>query len=157
MLKPELPAPRLEFIFAAHVTVGEPRDLGDIGKGRRRIVPITGGTFSGPDISGSVLRGGADWQIIRGDGVAELEARYTLQSEDGALIEVCNLARRHGPPEVMAALAAGREVDPTRYYFRGATFFETGAQRYAWLTRHIVVCTGHREPSVVKVEFYRTV
>jgi hypothetical protein len=156
MLKAELPAPRLEFIFAAHVTVGEPRDLGDIGKGRRRIVPITGGTFSGPEMRGIVLPGGADWQIIRGDGVAELEARYTLQSEDGALIEVCNLARRHGPPEVMAALASGREVDPTTYYFRGATFFETGAQRYAWLAKHIVVCTGHREPALVKVEFYRT-
>ena len=60
MLKPELPLPRLEFIFAAHVTVDEPRDLGDIGKGRRRIVPITGGTFFGPDISGTVLPGGAD-------------------------------------------------------------------------------------------------
>jgi Protein of unknown function (DUF3237) len=155
MLKPELPAPRLEFIFAAHVTVGEARDLGDIDKGRRRVVPITGGTFSGPEVRGTVLPGGADWQIIRGDGVAELEARYTLQSEDGALIEVCNLARRHGPPEVMA-LAAGLRVDPTSYYFRGATFFETSAQRYTWLTRHIVVCTGHREPSVVKVEFYRT-
>jgi hypothetical protein len=95
-------------------------------------------------------------QIIRGDGVAELEARYTLQSEDGALIEVCNLARRHGSPEVMAALAAGREVEPGSFYFRGATFFETAASRYVWLTRHIVVCTGHREPSLVKVEFYRT-
>jgi hypothetical protein len=156
MREPELAPPRLDFIFAAHVTVGEPRDLGDIGKGRRRVVPITGGTFSGPGISGIVLPGGADWQIIRGDGVAELEAHYMLQSEDGALIEVHNLARRHGPAEVMAALAAGRQVDPARYYFRGATFFETGAQRHAWLTKHIVVCTGHREPSLVKVEFYRT-
>ena len=152
---PDLPAPRLEFIFAAHVTVGEPRDLGDIGKGRRRIVPITGGTFSGPDISGSVLRGGADWQIIRGDGVAELEARYTLRTDDGALIDVRNVARRHGPPEVMAALAAGRPVARGSFYFRGATFFETSDERYAWLTRHIIVCTGHREPALVIVEFYR--
>jgi hypothetical protein len=156
MLKPELPPPWLEFIFAAHVTVDAPRDLGDIGKGRRRVVPITGGKFAGPDIGGIVLAGGADWQIIRSDGVAELEARYTLQTDDGALIEVRNLARRHGPPEVMAALAAGREVDPINYYFRGATFFETAAPRYAWLGKHIVVCTGHREPSQVKVEFYRT-
>ncbi len=62
---------------------------------------------------------------------------------------------RHGPPEVMAELAAGRPVARGSFYFRGATFFETGDERYAWLTRHIIVCTGHREPSLVIVEFYR--
>ncbi len=153
---PELPAPRLEFVFAAHVTVGEPLDLGDVGKGRRRIVPITGGEFFGPAMRGVVLDGGADWQVIRGDGVAELEARYTLRSDDGALIHVRNVALRHGPPEVMAQLAAGHEAPPGSYYFCGATFFETSVERYAWLTRHIVVCTGHREPALVKIEFYRT-
>jgi hypothetical protein len=156
MALPELPAPRLEFVFAAHVTVGEPLDLGDIAKGRRRIVPITGGEFFGPNMRGVVLGGGADWQIIRADGVAELEARYTLRSEDGALIHVRNVALRHGLPVVMAQLAAGQAVAPGGYYFRGATFFETSAARYAWLTKHIVVCTGHREPALVKVEFYRT-
>jgi len=156
MALPELPAPRLEFAFAAHVTVGEPLDLGDVGRGRRRIVPITGGEFFGPAMRGAVLGGGADWQIIRADGVAELEARYTLRTADGALIDVRNIALRHGPREIMTQLAAGREVEPGAYYFRGATFFETSAERYAWLTRHIVVCTGHREPSLVKVEFYRT-
>ncbi len=103
-----------------------------------------------------MLDGGADWQIIRSDGVAELEARYTLRTDDGALIHVRNVALRHGPPPVMAELSAGRTVAPGSYYFRGATFFETSAERYAWLTRHIVVCTGHREPALVKVEFYRT-
>jgi hypothetical protein len=156
MALPQLSAPRLEFVFAAHVTVGEPLDLGHVGKRRRRIVPITGGEFFGPAMRGVVLGGGADWQIIRADGVTELEARYTLQSDDGALIHVRNMALRHGPPEVMAQLAAGRDVEPGTYYFRGATFFETSAEPYAWLSRHIVVCTGHREPSLVKVEFYRT-
>jgi Protein of unknown function (DUF3237) len=147
--------PRLELIFAADVRVGAPLDLGDVGKGGRRIVPITGGAFSGPDIRGTVVPGGADWQILRGDGVSELEARYTLQTDDGALILVRNLALRHGPPDVMAALAAGRPVAPGSYYFRGATFFETGAPRYAWMTRSIVVCTGEREPAGVKLKFYR--
>jgi Protein of unknown function (DUF3237) len=155
MAMPDLPAPRLAFIFAAHVTVDEPLDLGDIGKGRRRIVPITGGEFSGPDMRGAVLGGGADWQIIRSDGVAELEARYTLRCDDGALIQARNMALRHGPPAVIAELAAGRPVAPDSYYFRGATFFETGAARYAWLTQHIVICTGHREPHLVNVEFYK--
>jgi hypothetical protein len=148
-------APRLELIFAAQVSVGAPLDLGDVGKGSRRVVPITGGEFSGPDIRGTVVPGGADWQILRSDGVSELEARYTLQTDDGALIVVRNLALRHGPPEVMAALAAGRMVEPGSYYFRGATFFETSAPRYAWLTKCIVVCTGEREPTGVKLKFYK--
>jgi len=92
---------------------------------------------------------------MRGDGVSELEARYTLQTDDGALIYVRNLALRHGPPEVMAALAAGRPVEPGSYYFRGATFFETGAARYGWITKCVVVCTGEREPAGVKLRFYK--
>ena len=147
--------PRLELIFAADVRVGAPLDLGDVGKGGRRIVPITCGEFSGADIRGIVVPGGADWQILRSDGVSELEARYTLQTDDGALILVRNLALRHGPPEVMAALAAGQPVAPGSYYFRGATFFETSAPRYAWMTRCIVVCSGEREPEGVKLKFYR--
>jgi hypothetical protein len=147
--------PKLEFIFAAAVSVDPVLDLGDVGKGGRRIVPITGGTFAGPDIRGVVVPGGADWQVIRHDGVAELEARYTLRTDDGALIYVRNVAFRHGPPEIMAALAAGRPVDPASYYFRGATFFETGAARYSWIAKSIIVCTGEREPAGVKVRFYR--
>src|SRR5580698_7098810 len=152
--RPELPVPGLEFIFAARVAVDTPLDLGDVGKGGRRIVPITGGEFSGPRLRGVVLSGGADWQVLRSDGVAELEARYTLRTDDGALIYVRNHALRHGPADVMAALAAGRPVDPSSYYFRGATFFETSAGRYAWLMKCIVVCTGEREPAGVKLRFF---
>ena len=147
--------PKLEFVFAARVTVDRPLDLGDVGRGGRRIVPITGGEFSGPRLRGKVVPGGADWQIIRSEGMAELEARYTLETDDGALIYVRNHALRHGPAEVLAALAAGRSVEPSSYYFRGATFFETGAARYAWLTKHIIVCTGEREPAGVKLRFYQ--
>lgn len=155
MAQAELSPPELEFIFAAHVTVDAPLDLGDVGKGGRRIIPITGGNVSGPQIRAQVLPGGADWQVLRSDGVAELEARYTLRTDDGALILVRNLAFRHGPAEVIAALAAGRPADPARYYFRGTTFFETSAARYAWITKHVVVCTGEREPAGVKLRFYR--
>ena len=147
--------PKLEFIFAAHVTVDPPLDLGDVGKGGRRIVPITGGVFAGPQLRGKVLPGGADWQTLRGDGVAELEARYTLRTDDGALIYVRNHALRHGPADVMAAIAASRPVDASSYYFRGATFFETSAVRYAWITKRIIVCTGEREPAGVKIKFYQ--
>jgi len=146
---------KLEFVFAGQVTVGQPLDLGDVAKGGRRIIPVTGGEFSGPRIRAAVVPGGADWQVLRNDGVAELEARYTLRTDDGALIYVRNLALRHGPPEIIAALAAGRPVDPASYYFRGATFFETSAARYAWLTKTVIVCTGEREPAAVMVKFYQ--
>jgi hypothetical protein len=155
MANPGSVPPQLEFIFAAQVAVGAPLDLGDVGKGGRRVVPITGGDFSGPQLRGEVLSGGADWQVLRADGVAELEARYTLRSDDGALISVRNVALRHGPAAVMAALGAGRPVDPASYYFRGATFFETGDARYGWLTRHVVVCTGAREQAKVHLQFYK--
>ncbi len=149
------PLPQLGFIFAAHAKVDPALDLGDVGKGRRRIVPIVGGDFSGPKLRGTVLPGGADWQVIRHNGVAELEARYTLRTDDGALIYVRNHALRHGPADVMAALAAGQPVDPSSYYFRGATFFETSAERYSWLTKSIVVCTGERESAGVRLKFFK--
>ncbi len=154
MTDPESP-PRLQFIFAAQVGVDPPLDLGDVGKGGRRIVPIGGGVFAGPQLRGEVLPGGADWQVLRTDGVAELEARYTLRTDDGALIYVRNHALRHGTPEAMAALAQGRRADPASYYFRGATFFETSAARYAWLGKTIVICTGEREPAGVNIKFFQ--
>lgn len=146
--------PQLEFIFAADVAVDPPLDLGNIGKGTRRFVPIAGGEVSGPKVRGEVLRGGGDWQVIRDDGVAELEARYTLRTDDGALIFVRNYGLRHGPRDVIAALTAGETVGHSSYYFRGATFFETGAAQYAWLTKQIVVCIGEREPARVRLKFY---
>ena len=156
MANPAPAAPALEFIFEANVTVGAPLDVGDLGKGGRRVVPITGGTFAGPRLRGIVLPGGgADWQVLRSDGVAELEARYTLRTDDDALITVRNLAFRHGPADVMAALAAGRAVDPASYYFRGAAFFETGAANHAWIARHVVICTGAREAAAVKLRFFQ--
>ena len=148
-------SPQLDFIFAARAVVAPPLDLGDVAKGGRRIVPITGGEFAGPRMRGTIVPGGADWQVLRQDGVAELEARYTLRTDDDALIYVRNLGLRHGPPDVIAALAAGRPVEPGSYYFRGATFFETSAARYLWLTKTIVVCTGERDPSAVHLKFYQ--
>lgn len=147
--------PGLEFIFEAQVAVDPMIDLGDVGKGRRRVVPITGGSFAGPAIRGEVLPGGADWQIVRSDGTAELEARYTLKTDDGALIYVRNHALRRGSPEIIAALAEGSEIDPARYYFRGATFFEASAKRYAWLSDHIVVCSATRAAAGVVLRFFR--
>ncbi|HYL89520.1 MAG TPA: DUF3237 domain-containing protein [Burkholderiales bacterium] len=138
----------------AEITLAPPQELGDSPLGRRRIIPITGGTFRGERLSGRVLPGGADWQIIRADGVAELEARYTLETEDKALIYVRNFGYRHGPADVLQRLAAGEPVDPSLYYMRTTPRFETGAERYRWLNRIICVATGARRAASVELEFF---
>jgi hypothetical protein len=101
-----------------------------------------------------VLPGGADWQIVRGDGVSQLEARYTLETDDGALIYVRNVGLRHGPPEVLAKLAAGEPVDPSRYYMRTTPAFETGDERYRWLNKLVCVATGARRKDAVELDVY---
>jgi hypothetical protein len=145
----------LEKLFRAEITLAPPQELGDTPRGRRRIIGITGGRFSGERLSGRVLPGGADWQVIRADGVADLDARYTLETEDGALIYVRNRGLRHGPPEVLRQLAAGEAVDPARYYMRTTPLFETGDARYAWLNRIVCVATGARRPAAVELEIFQ--
>ena len=97
--------PQVQIWDTSRVEVETPLELGKSPYGERRIINIKGGAFSGPRLSGRVLPGGADWQIIRYDGITEVEARYTLETEDGALIYVSNWGLRHGPKEVMARLA----------------------------------------------------
>ena len=144
----------LDFAFSAKVMVAAPLELGATHLGHRRIIAITGGTIDGPRLFGKVLAGGADWQIIRADGTAELEARYTIAAEDGALISVVNRGFRHGPPEVMRALAAGEPVDPGHYYFRCTPVFETAAPAHQWLTRTVFVASGARHRDRVELRFY---
>lgn len=144
----------LEPLFRAEITLAPPQELGDTPQGRRRIIGITGGRFAGERLSGRVLPGGADWQVIRADGVADLDARYTLETADGALIYVRNHGLRHGPPEVLRQLAAGEPVDPSRYYMRTTPLFETGDARYAWLNRIVCVASGARLPSAVQLDVF---
>ena len=131
-------------LFRAEITLAAAQELGETPQGRRRIIGITGGRFSGERLSGRVLPGGADWQVIRPDGVADLDARYTLETSDGALIYVRNRGYRHGPAEVLRKLANGESVDPGLYYMRTTPRFETGDPRYAWLNRVICVASGAR-------------
>lgn len=151
-LKP--PAPRLEMLCHLAVKVAAPQLIGAVLTGERRIIPIIGGRFEGPQMRGEILPGGADWQIVAADGTALLEARYTLRTDDGALIYVRNTGVRHGPPEVLAAIARGEQVDPAKYYFRAAPTFETGERKYAWLNRLLAVCSGVRTKEEVLLDFY---
>lgn len=125
--------PSLRLLYTSLVEVEAPLLVGRSSYGERRIINISGGAFSGPRLSGSVLSGGADWQIFREDGIVELEARYTLETHDGALIYVSNWGLRHGPKDVMERLTSGNQVDPSEYYFRTPPIFETGAPGYEWL------------------------
>jgi uncharacterized protein DUF3237 len=141
-------------LFQAEIALAAPQELGETPLGRRRIIGITGGRFTGERLSGRVLPGGADWQVIRADGVADLDARYTLETSDGALIFVANRGYRHGPPEVLKRLSSAEAVDPSLYYMRTTPRFETGDARYAWLNRIICVATGARRAAAVELEVF---
>jgi hypothetical protein len=146
----------LRYAFTAWVLVDPPLILGPTHQGERRIINIVGGRFNGPTISGEVLTGGADWQIVRSaDGAALLEARYTLRTDDGELIYVNNIGIRRGPPEILKRLAAGENVDPSLYYFRTSPRFEASAAKYQWLVDSIFVACGKREQSTVIIDFFR--
>lgn len=153
----ETPAPpELEFVFEVRAEVADPLVVGELPNGTRRIIDITGGTLEGPGISGEIIPGGADWQMIRReDGFTDVDARYTIRTDSGSYIYVQNIGIRHAPPEVMRRLNAGETVDQSEIYFRAVPKFETGDPELEWLMRSIFVCTGERYPNGVIIRFFR--
>jgi hypothetical protein len=147
--------PSLEFLFRASVSLGTVVYASKVPLGERRFIPITGGSFSGKKLSGDILPGGGDWQLVREDGSAILSARYTLHTKDDALIYVENKGIRRGNPEVLAQLTGHEIVDPSQYYFRTIPQFETGASWYAWLNNIIALCSGMRLADSVIIDFYK--
>ncbi|TYC63574.1 DUF3237 domain-containing protein [Rhodobacterales bacterium] len=146
-------APGLKHVCDLSVELGPIREMGAARNGLRRIIPIVGGTATG-EISGRVQNLGADWQTLLADGSADIDTRYAVETDDGAIIEIVNKGVRHGPPEVLAALARGDEVDPARYYFRTAARLETGDPRYGWVNTTIFIGTGRRLASAVLISLY---
>ena len=146
--------PRFEPLMSLIVNVGEVVSMGDGPLGERRVVAITGGAFEGPAIRGEVLPG-ADWQIARRDGVLDIDARYALKEQAGGLVRVLSQGYRHGPDQVLEALARGDEVDPAAYFFRTIMRFETGAPYLDWLNGVIAVAIGERQARRVLLEAYR--
>ena len=147
--------PQLSFALEARVRIAAPIDLGITRNGHRRIIPILGGDVEGAQLQGKVLAGGADWQILHTDGAADLEARYTIQTHDGALIYVLNRGMRRGDPEVLKRLNSGQPVDPDQIYFRSVATFETSAPAYSWLADALFVGSGERHPDHVVLRFYQ--
>ncbi|MFK7755065.1 MAG: DUF3237 domain-containing protein [Sedimentitalea sp.] len=140
------------FDFVAEVAT--PQVAPDGPYGTRRFIPITGGRFEGARLRGRMLPGGADCQLIRPDGVAELDVRATFETDDGVMFLMKGLGLRHGPEEVIKRIAAGEAVPPDQYYFRETMIFEAPAGRYDWLNRIIAVATGERRADTVHISAY---
>lgn len=148
-------APPLEFVCELTVKIGPALTVGETPHGIRRIIPITGGTFSGPALKGTIIDGGADWQLVRKDGTTELNALYTLKTDDGVLIYVNNKGIRVATPEVAQRIARGESVSPTEYYFRAVPSFETPPGKYEWLTKTLFVSKGIRNPDAVIIQVWK--
>ena len=151
---PAPPPPGLTLAMTLRVQVGPPTELGEVPRGRRRVIPILGGTFDGPNVHGKVLNGGADWQIVRADGLAELDTRYMLQTDSGSLVYIQNAGIRHAPPDVTKKLLAGEPVDPAQVYFRCTPHFETASPALAWIAERLFLGAGVRRPAQVVMRFW---
>ncbi|MEO7127603.1 MAG: DUF3237 domain-containing protein [Rhodoferax sp.] len=158
-----LPAPQLEHIANLTVLVSTPIEAGQVSglnsRGRRRIIPITGGVLSGPRLHGRVLPGGADFQLVVSGTTTDLDARYMLvldgPQDAGEHIFVQNHAIRRGSADDIARLVRGEPVDPAAIYFRCVPTFEVSSPDLAWLTESLFLGTGARYPDRVEMSFYR--
>jgi len=151
----DVPPPKLEFLMQLTAELDAPQVVGETPQGDRRIVPVTGGSFSGPKLKGQVLSGGGgDWLLFRKDGVAQLDVRTTLRTEDGALIYVTYRGVSIIPADARARIMAGEVVDPSTYYFRTTPYFETASEKYAWLNKIVTVGVGTRNKSSVSYHIY---
>jgi hypothetical protein len=144
-----------KYVFSLSIKVGTPIVAGDLGYGIRRVIPVLGGTVQGEGIKGTIHSGGADFQIIRPDGFTELEAKYTFELDDGAVIYIENIGVRFGPKEALDRIARGEAVDPTLIYFRSVPKFETGHPSYRWLMQNLFIGVGARHPDRVELAVHQ--
>ena len=145
-----------DHLFDITLAVEAPLQLiGHAPFGDRRIAKVTGGSFEGPNIKGTVRGGGGDWILVRNDGVMQLDVRLVLETDDGALIYMTYTGLRHGPDDVMARLNDGQPVNRNDYYFRIVPSFETSAEKYLWLNKVICIGSGDRTPTGPVYNVYR--
>ena len=151
----QLPEPRLTRVYRLEATLGQSMDLGEGPHGHRRIVPLTGGAFTGPELRGKLVPGvSADWQVVLPDGTALGDIRYTLQTDAGALLYVQSRGVRHGSAAVLARLGRGEDVDASEYTFRTSTRIEAAAPHLDWLNKGIFISVGGRQADGVIYETY---
>ena len=137
---------RTQHLLTLKLAVNGMQPIGETPSGNRRVGLVAGGTFEGARLKGIVLPGGADWMIVRPDGVTTLDVRIVLQTGDGAAIGLTYKGLRHGPAAVMEKVNSGQFVDPSEYYFRTIITFETASPKYAWLNTIFGIGTGSRPP-----------
>ncbi len=146
---------RFEHACDLVVELSRPHEMGECPSGTRRIIPIVGGQASGPLLNGRILPVGADWQTVQANDVAQLDARYAIETDDGAVIEVISQGIRHAPPEVAARIAAGENVPLSEYYMRTAIRLESGHPDYDWVSRAMFMATGGKVGATVRLAVYR--
>ena len=149
------PPPALVPMTQIRCEVGALVTLGKAPLGERRYVPLGGGSARGPELNGTLVEGGVDWQIARGDGVLEIAAHYVIRADDGGLVEVRSEGLRHGPPAVMEQLARGESVPRGDYFFRTLVRFTTGASAWQHLNKVMAIACGQREARLVLLDVYR--
>ena len=147
-------APELEYLTHLEILVGTPVEVGQTHAGLRRMIPILGGSATGPELTGTILPGGADFQVLRSETVTDLDARYVIESDTGERVFVTNLAYRTGSAEDVAALVRGEQVPTERIYFRCAPRFEVSGAELSWLESTVVIGSGRREPDRVVIDLW---
>jgi hypothetical protein len=151
-----LPPPSLEHLCDLAVTIAAPVEVGQTPAGLRRMIPITGGTVTGPRVNGKVLAGGADFQLILGGGTqAHLDARYVIELGDGSRVFVQNTALRVASLENSQRIMNGQPVNPDEVYFRCQPKLEATSPQWAWLSESQFIGVGRRAPDGVFMSFYR--
>lgn len=150
---PELQSERL---CTMEINLGRSDAVGAGPLGIRTVANLDSGTVSGPKLNGKFLQSGADWALVRPDGVVQLDVRATIQTEDDAIIYVRYEGFIRAEAETMGRLLGGEAVDPSEYYMRTAPFFETGAEQYAWLNSVVSVGLGSLDAAngIVRYEVF---
>ncbi|AJW42322.1 hypothetical protein NY08_4320 [Rhodococcus sp. B7740] len=136
--------PTLHHVFTLDVELAPPVVIGSTPHGMRRVIPITGGRFRGPAGSGTILPGGADWNLVRTDGVTHLWARYTIVTDDDVTIMVTNEGWGTQDDATMERIFAGGGADIDRWYCSTNPRFEVADPGWKWLNHSVFL--GHLEP-----------
>ncbi|MGE0098048.1 MAG: DUF3237 domain-containing protein [Hydrogenophaga sp.] len=144
-------APSLSFFATLSVQVATAHEIGQTPAGNRRVIPILGGQVQGDGWTARVLPGGADFQAIVTPTLAQLDARYVLETDAGDLIYVCNRAIRVASTDITARLVKGERVDPALVYFRCAPSFETASAALGWINERMFIGSGTRLPDRVDI------
>jgi hypothetical protein len=153
-----MPQPGLELALTVTALIDAPISMGKTPLGERRVITISGGTFEGSGLKGTIMPGGEDWQVDRPDGVTVFDARYWLKTDDGVIIRVVNRAIAWLPDAERAKTARGEAPDRSKSYLRTSPEFEAPVGKYDWLNKAIFIgtLTGGSDPKpFVVLRFYK--